>query len=253
VAYVPYGFYVDRRPVFVREVTVVEEVPVEVPVYVDEDGNPIEPQQQQVEEPAPAEAELQPAPPPGAEIPEGEGVLHDPEGPPVLDATTEKYLREGSEHFVNADYEAAARSFRLAVATDPHAAPPRFAFGQALLAIGEYENAAKVLRGALSQEQALLRAPGSIVGVYKTAEEFTAVLNTLKNRSLQDRDNADLLFLIGYQQYFSGDPQAVVTFGRLAQAHPEDPMNELFGPALKERFPELANLPPIPEVEEEKE
>ncbi len=242
VAYVPYGFYLDRQPVFIREVTVVEEVPVEVPVYVDENGNPIESRNSG---PAPDEGVDPEAdePPSESESTEAEGALHETEGPPVLDATTEKYLREGSENFARADYEAAAKTFRLAVAADPYAAPPRFAFGQALLAMGDYGNAARILRGAVAKETAILRAPGSIVGVYKTAEEFNAVMNALKTASLKDRSDADLLFLVGYQQYFSGDPQAVVTFGRLASAFPEDSMVAIFGPALKERFPELAELP----------
>ncbi len=228
VAYVPYGFYIDRQPVFIREVTVVEEVPVEVPVYLEPESTDVEASEPDLEADAPEAA-------PRAE-----------EGPPVLDAITEKYLREGSDYFAQADYKAAASAFRLAIAADPHAAPPRFAFGQALLALGDYANAAKILRSAVTQEPAILRAPGSIVGVYQHAEAFNTVMNTLKTASIKDEANADLLFLVGYQQYFSGDPQAAVTFGQLASNHPDDPMVALFAPAIEERFPELANLP-IPE------
>jgi hypothetical protein len=230
VAYVPYGFYVDTTPVFVREVTVIREVPV----AIETEGALVETTEYQGE----PGTEVQPAP-----APEDGTEPVEEEGPPVLDSTTEKYLREGSGHFANADYKAAADSFRLAVASDPKAPPPRFAFGQAFLALGDYENASRILRGAIQMEPAILRAPGSIVGVYKSADEFNRVLNALKFASLEHRTDPDLLFLVGYQQYFSGDPQAMVTFQRLAESFPEDPMVAVFNPALAERFPELATLP----------
>ena len=63
-----------------------------------------------------------------------------------MDATTERFLRQGSEAFAKADYETAAEEFRMAVVSSPKIAAPRFAFGQALIALGDYPYAARVLR-----------------------------------------------------------------------------------------------------------
>lgn len=225
VAYVPFGFYVDRDPIIIRETVIVESDPIiiekEVPVVVPE----------RLDAPAPAEGA---AP--------GEAAAQEPP-PPLFDATTEKYLREGSEAFASADYFAAAEAFRMAVVANPDAASPKFALGQALVALGDYPYAARVLREAIAAEPDILNAPGSIVGVYQAPEEFYRVLSKLKAKRQADPLNADLTFLVVYQHYFSGDPQAVVYHAQLAKAHPADPMAVLFGPKLAERFPEFAKFP----------
>jgi tetratricopeptide (TPR) repeat protein len=213
VAYVPFGFYVDREPVLVREIVVEREVPV---VVVQREGA--------IAEPAPEAAE-------------------DIAPPPTFDATPEKYLREGSEAFATADYEAAAKSFRMAVIANPDSAAPKFAFGQALLALGDYAYASRVLREALATETEILNAPGSIVGVYRDPEEFFRVLSELKTKQLEKKTDPDLLFLVLYEHYFSGDPQAVVSLDRLREAWPEDPMVALFAPVTAERFPEFSKFP----------
>lgn len=247
VAYVPYGFYVDRPVVLVEEVPVYveREVPVyverEVPVYVDGSGGAVV----TTGEAPSAEVRtsgLEPAVPAPPEQPEAEG-QEEPE--PPFDATTERYLREGSQAFAEGEYGKAAEAFRMAVAASPNAAAPRFAFGQALVATGDYAYAARILRSAVLMEPAILKAPGSIVGVYRDPAEFDRVLGLLRRASLERPDDPDLLFLVGYQQYVSGDPQAKVSFDRLAERFPEDPMLALFRPAVAERFEMLSNLPPV--------
>jgi hypothetical protein len=245
LAYVPYGFYYTQPTVWVSEVRVVEQVPVyvreEVPVYVSE-GVPA---------PAPSDplvrtSEYQgtsgAAPTAPEAIPEPLDPLEG--GPLVLDAATEKYLRDGSQAFAEARYAEAAEAFRLAVVSSPEAAAPRFAFGQALIAMGDYPYAARVLREAVTMEPAILNAPGSIAGVYRDGPEFSRVMAALRDAVLEKRDDPDRLFLLGYQQYLSGDAQAVVTFSRLRERFGSDPTLALFEPALEKRFPSLGQFPP---------
>jgi tetratricopeptide (TPR) repeat protein len=130
------------------------------------------------------------------------------------------------------------------VIKNPNVAAPKFAFGQALVGMADYEYAARVLRAALVQEPAILGAPGSIAAVYREPEEFYVVLSELKTAVARDPSNPDLLFLVVYQYYFSGDPAAVPWFAKLAKADPEDPTLALIRPALVEKFPEFADFPP---------
>jgi tetratricopeptide (TPR) repeat protein len=157
---------------------------------------------------------------------------------------TEKYLREGSQAFAEARYPEAAESFRLAVVSSPAAAAPRFAFGQALIALGDYPYAARVLREAVAMEPAILNAPGSIAGVYRDVTEFDRVMAALREAVLVKKSDPDPLFLLGYQQYLSGDPQAVVSFSRLRERFGTDPALALFETALPKRFPALSQVPP---------
>jgi tetratricopeptide (TPR) repeat protein len=210
VVYVPYGFYCSRPTVIVDQVTVVREV--EVPV----EEPPAEPE-------TPADEE---------------------KTPPKLDATTEKYLRKGSEAFEKADYETASEAFRMAVVSSPKAAPPRFAFGQALIALGDYAYASRVLREAIRMEPAILGAPGSIAGVYEDAEEYGRVFAALVAAIEKKPEDPDLLFLLLYQQHFSGDPKAVETLERFKKLYPADPTLGLMAPAVKERFKALEEFPP---------
>lgn len=230
VAYVPFGFYVDRDPIIIRETVVVEQ---EVPVYVrdqPDSGGALVKTSEYREEGAAVEA---------APLPEGE----QESAPPTFDAATEKYLRDGSELFATKEYEKAAEQFRMAVIANPDAAAPKFAFGQALIALGDYPYASRVLREALVAEPGILNAPGSIVGVYADAEEFYRVLSELKAKLLDHPQDPDLLFLVVYEHYFSGDPQAIVYHERLAKSFPDDPTVKLFAEPLATRFPEFSRFP----------
>jgi hypothetical protein len=219
-----YGYretvYVESDPVYIVDevpVIVEKEVVVEKEVYVQ----------------------------PGSEKPVAPPEQAPPDQGEPLDPVTEKYLQEGSKFFVEKNYHEAAMSFRMAVVSSPKAAAPRFAFGQALIAMGDYPYAARILRGALDQEPGVLFAPGSIASVYADPEEFFSVLGELKTAQMKDPENADLLFLVVYQHYFSRDPQAVPYFERLKKVAPADPAVTIMGPAVATKFPELSNLPPV--------
>jgi hypothetical protein len=138
----------------------------------------------------------------------------------------------------------AAEKFRMAVAASPEAVPPRFAFGQALVALGDFPYAARVLREALAREPAIVGAPGAISGVYKDAEEFERVKTALGAALAKEPLSADLLFLVLYEQHFSGDPLAMETLEKLEKAHPADPVLPTMAPGVRNRFKALDEFPP---------
>jgi tetratricopeptide (TPR) repeat protein len=244
----PFGFW------YPSTTYVTERIVTEVPYYVEVPAEEPLPaalvKTSEYEEPA-ADAEEPPAEAPPAEEPDSLEAPPAPAPPgdeaaeaPPLDEKSEALLRDGSAAFLAADYESALGFFKEAVLANPEVAAPRFAYGQTLMAIGEYEDAARVLRRALEMSPGILDARGSIVAVYKEPEEFDRLLSKLRSAALIRGEDADYRFLVLYQLYFSRDPRAVIEYGRLAESHPDDPAVPLFRPALEERFPDMKQFLP---------
>lgn len=211
--YVPFGFYWGGAPVYVTRYVYVKE---ETPQYevVEQDEEPAQDAEGKVVDPKPAA------------------------GSPV----TEKYLREASELFQQGKYLEAAKKFRLAAISSPDSAAPHFALGQALIALGSYEYAAKVLRKALRLNPDLVREPGDIVGVYPSQDEFDRVMVDLEQAA---GESVDARFLVGVQRYFSGDPRARASFAALGAELPDDELVKAFRDAVEKRFKAEAELPPV--------
>jgi len=170
--------------------------------------------------------------------------LQEVEPEPAADSpTTEKFLREASEAFHKADYEAAAKKFRLAAVSSPESPAPLFALGQALIALGQDEYASRVIHRAVLLSSELLKEPGDIVGVFKDQQEFDRILSALKGRATVAGSEAH--FLLGVEQYFSGDPRARETFAAYNKAKPEDKVGLMFATAVEERFKAADELPEI--------
>ena len=151
----------------------------------------------------------------------------------------EKLLRAASEAFRRGEYLDSARKFRLAAIAAPGQAAPLFALGQALLALGSDDAyATRVIRKAVALNSGLVKEPGDIVGVYKSREEFDRVMKAVAARA---KENADARFLLGVNQFLSGDPRARETF----QALPEDSAVTLFREAVEKRFKAAKDLPEI--------
>jgi hypothetical protein len=218
-AYVPFGFYVDRRPVYVTryEYVVVERPSPDPGTIVESEEPPPEPEEEaKVAEPLPAA------------------------GSP----TTEKYLREASEHFMKAEYFEAAELFRTAALSADNAAGPLFALGQALIAMKVDDYAARVIRRAVLLDPRIVREPGDIVGVYESPKEFDRVLKALGVRAAQTRYDSDSRFLLAVQHYFSGDPVCIDEFDSLASVLTGDAAVALFKEAAHARY-DPEDLPPI--------
>jgi hypothetical protein len=216
--YVPYGFYGGVEPVYVTRYVYVKEETPKYEVVEAEEEPAQEAKDKKVVEPKPA-----------ADSP-----------------VTEKYLREASELFQQAKYLEAAKKFRLAAISSPDNAAPYFALGQALIGMGSYEYAAKVIRKAMQLNPDLVREPGDIVGVYQSQEEFERVMAELENAAPK---NADGRFLLGVQRYFSGDPRAREVFEALAKERPDDELIKAFRDAVEKRFAAESELPPVDKPE----
>ncbi len=218
--YAPYGFYVGAPAYYVTRYPAVG---TEYPVQEYE-----------------TESELPPEP----AVTEGEEQKTVEPRPAAGSPTTERFLREGSEAFLKADYFEASKKFRLAAISSPNMAAPLFALSQALIAQEMDDYAARVLREALHVNPELVREPGDIVGVYKSQEEFDRVMRELEGRLAKDPENKDLLFLVGVERYFSGNPLARDSFAQLAKLAPDDKAVARLGQAADERF-KSKKLPPI--------
>jgi len=213
-AYVPYGFYGGAEPVYVtRYVYVTEESPQYEVVEADEEPAQ-DAKDKKVAEPKPA-----------ADSP-----------------VTEKYLREASDLFQEGKYLESAKKFRLAAISSPDNAGPYFALGQALIGMGSYEYAAKVIRKAVQLNPDLVREPGDIVGVYASQAEFDRVMAELEKAAPK---SGDARFLVAVQRYFSGDPRAREAFAALAEERPDDELIKAFRDAVEKRFKAAAELPEL--------
>jgi len=157
---------------------------------------------------------------------------------------TEKFLREASESFAHGDYVTAAEKFRLASVSAPQLASPMFALGQSLIAVGSDDYAARVMRRALELAPDLVKETGDVTGVYRSPQEFDRVMADLRDRAASTEPGSDSRFLVGLQEYFSGDPRARATFAEHLAARPADEAARLMKEATDVRFGS-AELPPV--------
>jgi len=209
--YVPYGFYTSSAAVYVVD----DEPDYETVEYTPQDA-----------------------------LDADTGQKVDPE-PVAPSPTAERYLREASEAFAEADYETAAEKFRLAAVAAPSEAGPLFAFAQSLIALGKDEYAARVLRRAVALNPAVLEESADIVGVFKDREEFDRVLQALEQRAAAAPPAGDARFLLAAQRFFSGDPRAKELIAPLREALPEDEAVAALAKACEERFEAADDLPPV--------
>jgi tetratricopeptide (TPR) repeat protein len=230
--YAPYGFYWRYEPLYVTRYEVVRRT---VPVYVYEQRTVVTEEQAAGGEAGPVAAPAEDAEPKVA----------DPK-PAAGSPATEKFLREASERFRKKDYYEAAVRFRLAALSSPDLPGPLFALGQALVALGHDEYAARVLRKAVNADPRILEETGDIAGVYESREEFDRVLTALEARAAAAPVDGDARFLLGLQRYFAGDPRCRETFALLAEARPEDEAVNRFRAAVEKRFLAADELPPLP-------
>jgi len=214
-AYVPYGFYGSSPTVYidvydgVRDDYVVDEYEAEAPTQQFDDY------EQQVEMRAAAGS-----------------------------AAAERYMREATEYFASGEYPEAARRFRLAAIAAPNESGPLFALGQSLIALKNYPYAAKVIRRAIDIEPTIVREGGDLVGVYGGREEFDRISKQLEQRISDRPEDLHAPFLLGVQQYFSGDPAARATFAELARRDRSDRIVAALLDVSERRFETASELPP---------
>lgn len=220
-SYVPYGFYCDAPSLYVyRHRTVVRSE--EIVDYETTDN----------------EEDLDDV------LNENEGEEVEPR-PAASSPTSERFLRDASAAFRKADYDEAAKMFRLAGMASPKDGGPPFALAQAALALGKDAYAARMLRMALRLNPALVRESGDIVGVYRDQAEFDRVMSELTARADDTEAGSDARFLLAAQRYFSGDPRAKADLATMADHVHGDPAIDQLNEAAQKRFKATEDFPPL--------
>jgi tetratricopeptide (TPR) repeat protein len=138
-------------------------------------------------------------------------------------------LATGSQYFAQGDYQLARDTFLKAIVAQPDNAKARFAYGQALFALGQYQSAAEAIRQGLALDLTWPQALMDLRSAYGDPSEFVRELGQLEGYLAAHPEDTNARFLLAYNLYFSGQKdQAREEFSRLAQANPLDKAPELF-------------------------
>jgi len=125
----------------------------------------------------------------------------------VLDPNTQiiDYLDQGAEFFRIGEYLEALHMFRLATLVDLNFAVPKFAYAQALFALGIYDYAAYEIRLGLELLPEWVEIGGDITLMYGDIANFEEQLSILKTHLMLYPDDEDAILVFGYVSFFSGD------------------------------------------------
>jgi len=167
--------------------------------------------------------------PPGPADAAGADDLETSAGPPksVDDITAADFAGQGEIDFKAGKYDAAARNFRHALVDDPSNAGVLMLLGQALFAIGQFDEAAGATAMAM---QALPQHKwGAVVENYKQlygkTSDYTAQLRSLEKARDDKPDSPALRFLLGFHYAHLGYPsQATRELNKAIELEPRDQM-----------------------------
>jgi hypothetical protein len=152
-----------------------------------------------------------------------------PRTQPYAGASNQDLLAVGSQYFAQGDYLQARDTFRRAVVAQPKNPNARFAYGQALFALGQYQSAAEAIRQGLALDQTWPGVEMDLRNAYGDPSEFARQLGQLETYLAGHPDDATARFLLAYNLYFTGQKdRAREEFTKLAEANPLDKAPELF-------------------------
>ncbi len=200
-----YPYYVSYQPVYVPTYSTAV---VYQPVYVE-----------------PAATEVAPAPTVGEVPPYLAQQLNELAG----NETAITWLESGARKFKAGQFEEAADAFRRAMLLEPRNAVPKFALGHTLFALGDYTNAAFMLRRGM---QILPQWPSvgtSLHELYGNPDDLAE--HTIALRIFLDAQpgDGDARFLLGYVSFFSGDLDAAdAAFQSVAATNPTSVETQAF-------------------------
>jgi len=119
----------------------------------------------------------------------------------------EDVLTQGVKAFRAGQYGAAARSF-MAAAEKHHAdAGSRIHAGQALVAVGLYDEALQHVRRAVSLKPLVLYQPINLQADYGVKEDFNEHVAVLAAFCEKNPDDTDAWLLLAYVRFFSPNPE----------------------------------------------
>lgn len=119
-----------------------------------------------------------------------------------------RFLDTGDEQFRNQRYYESLQRYKQAAQAAFDVADSYFRQGQALVALGKYDQAAKAFQRGLDLDPAWPRSGfrfDVLYGQNRAAQE--AHLDALAKEAEDNPRSSDLLFLVGIQLYFGGQPE----------------------------------------------
>lgn len=119
----------------------------------------------------------------------------EPNQPTLADS----YFEEAVQAFEQGVYDVAAEEFAEAMELAPDDMVLPFAYSQALLANGQYAEAAEVLRNALAGISLEEKGVFYPRGLYADEETLLQQIEELTEKATLESDNLDLQLLLGYQ------------------------------------------------------
>ena len=130
-----------------------------------------------------------------------------------------RYIGYGDTNFGKQSYLAAVERYRTATQMAPDVAETYFRQAFALVALGQYESAAKTFRRGLRVRSDWSDSPFRLDQIYGDDQiAKTAHVENLAKAVEANPLDAELLLVLGMQIYFDGQPQrAEVFFARVAQ------------------------------------
>jgi len=130
-----------------------------------------------------------------------------------------RFIGFGDAHFGNQKYSDAYQRYKRAAEAAPTLANAYFRQGYALVALGNYQQAAKVLKRGLELDPAWASSDFRTDELYGSNQAAkTAQLDALAQATTDNPNDADLLFLVGVFLHFDGQAdRAAPFFQRAAQ------------------------------------
>jgi tetratricopeptide (TPR) repeat protein len=135
------------------------------------------------------------------------------------------FARQAEEAFRARDYKAATRAWRHAIVDDPNNGALLLRLAQALLAAGEYDEAAGATQQALMllPEEKWQPELSNTTKLYANPQDYKDQLKGLERAVKENPDNPALRFELGFQYGFSGRrAEALRELDKLLQIAPQD-------------------------------
>jgi tetratricopeptide (TPR) repeat protein len=132
---------------------------------------------------------------------------------PTAVARAKEFLKFGDEHFRAQEFSEAYQRYKKAAGAAPDVAEAYFRQGFSLLALGKYDSAGKAILRGLALKPDWARSKFRLDDLYGPNRLAKAnQLEQLAAAAGNEPDNPELLFLLGVELYFDGQPERARKF-----------------------------------------